>query len=165
MSFLSRFPPSFVVAVLGAVGTGSLAFALISQYGFDLRPCVLCLYQRVPYGVMAAVCLIAFVVARRSDTLMRGTLVLCALLMLVGGGIAAYQAGVEQHWWAGPDGCSGTGILDVGTLRLESLFDRLPPVRCDEIPWSLFGLSMAAWNVIVSYAIAATLALYLKARG
>ena len=164
MSFLSRLSPSFVVAVLGLVGIVSLAFALIGQYGFDLRPCVLCLYQRVPYGVMIAVCALALLAVRRSEAAMRWTIVLCALLMVVGGGIAFYQAGVEQHWWAGPDGCSGTGILDVEKLQLENLFDAPPPARCDEIPWALFGLSLAAWNTLFSFAVAAGSVLYLKVR-
>ena len=30
-----------------------------------------------------------------------------------------------------------------------------PLVRCDEIPWSLFGVSMAGWNALISFALAA----------
>ena len=29
-----------------------------------------------------------------------------------------------------------------------------PVVRCDEIPWSLLGISMAGYNAIVSIALA-----------
>lgn len=29
-----------------------------------------------------------------------------------------------------------------------------PLVRCDEVPWQMFGLSMASWNVVVSLALA-----------
>jgi disulfide bond formation protein DsbB len=29
-----------------------------------------------------------------------------------------------------------------------------PLVRCDEIAWSLMGISMAGWNAIVSFALA-----------
>jgi disulfide bond formation protein DsbB len=25
-----------------------------------------------------------------------------------------------------------------------------PVVRCDDIPWDLFGISMAGWNMIIS---------------
>jgi disulfide bond formation protein DsbB len=28
-------------------------------------------------------------------------------------------------------------------------------VRCDEAPWSLFGLSMAGWNALASLGLAA----------
>jgi disulfide bond formation protein DsbB len=31
-----------------------------------------------------------------------------------------------------------------------------PLVRCDAIPWSLFGISMAGWNAMVSILIGGT---------
>jgi disulfide bond formation protein DsbB len=30
-----------------------------------------------------------------------------------------------------------------------------PVVRCDQVPWSLFGISMAGYNVVLSLALAA----------
>jgi disulfide bond formation protein DsbB len=30
-----------------------------------------------------------------------------------------------------------------------------PLVRCDEVAWALFGLSMASWNAIASFVLAA----------
>ena len=30
-----------------------------------------------------------------------------------------------------------------------------PVVRCDDVPWSLFGLSMAGWNMLLSVDIVA----------
>ena len=34
-----------------AVSIGSLAMAFAAQYLFGLDPCILCLYQRIPYAV------------------------------------------------------------------------------------------------------------------
>ena len=39
----------------------------------------------------------------------------------------------------------------------EDLLERImaaPLVRCDEVQWSLFGISMAGWNAILSIASA-----------
>ena len=30
-----------------------------------------------------------------------------------------------------------------------------PLVRCDDIPWEMFGLSMAGWNAVISLGLAA----------
>ena len=30
-----------------------------------------------------------------------------------------------------------------------------PLVRCDDIPWEMFGLSMAGWNAVISFGLAA----------
>ena len=30
-----------------------------------------------------------------------------------------------------------------------------PLIRCDEVPWEMFTLSMATWNAIISFGLAA----------
>jgi disulfide bond formation protein DsbB len=37
-------------------------------------------------------------------------------------------------------------------------------VRCDEVPWEMFGLSMASWNMLVSLGLSALWLLALRAR-
>ena len=77
-----------------------------------------------------------------------------AVSLAVGGGIAVFHVGVEQHWWGGLEGCSGAvtpeQIRDelLRGIRGETLG------RCDEIPWTLFGLSMAAYNAALSFGLA-----------
>ncbi len=144
------------VAVLCLVASASLGFALLMQYGFDFRPCALCLYQRVPFALMIALCGGATLM-RLSEKGSRRVVALCVVLFAVGAAIAGYQAGVEQFWWKGPDGCTGTGIVHIDTNAMPDLFMTTPPVRCDEIVWSLFGLSMAAWNMLFSAGMAALL--------
>lgn len=86
--------------------------------------------------------------------LRRGTLMLAGLTVWVGGGIAAYHAGIEQQWWAGPSSCSGAatpGSLDA----LRAQIFAAPIKSCDEIAWSLFGISMAGYNALLSLATGA----------
>jgi disulfide bond formation protein DsbB len=80
----------------------------------------------------------------------RALMLVAGLAFLAGAGIAFYHVGVEQTWWAGPDSCSG-GIATGGSI--EDAVERLmaaPVVRCDAIAWSLFGISMAGYNVLLS---------------
>lgn len=88
----------------------------------------------------------------------------CVLLLLISGGIGGYQIGVEQHWWKGTDGCSGGSILTLQTESMPDLFSAPPPARCDEVVWSLFGLSMASWNLIFSLAVSGVLVAILRRR-
>jgi disulfide bond formation protein DsbB len=130
------------VAVLGA------AFAF--QYLGGLAPCELCYWQRWPYAatiVLAAVALFA----PRAE---RPHLFLCAAIFLAGAGIALYHVGVEQHWVAGPQACSGgpSGAATIEELRRR--LEATPVVRCDEPAWTLFGISMAGYNAFVSLALA-----------
>ena len=49
----------------------------------------------------------------------------------------------------------GLGALNQATT-IEDLRAQLlaaPIVRCDEIPWSLFGVSIAGWNAVASLAL------------
>ena len=69
--------------------------------------------------------------------------------------IGVYHTGVEQDWWEGPTTCTSG---PVGNLSVQDLLTKIleaPLVRCDEIPWDLFGVSMAGWNAIVSFGLAA----------
>lgn len=141
--------------VLLLVSLAALAAVLIAEYGFGLLPCPLCLYQRIPYCVVAALALLGMVsrLGAGQAALLLG---LCGLAFLVGGGLALFHVGVEQHWWAGPASCSaGAG----GARNVEDLLAQLSkPVKipsCDQVAWSLFGVSMAGYNLLASVGLAA----------
>ena len=67
-----------------------------------------------------------------------------------------YHTGVERHWWPGPASCSTAATFRraSGTEQLLDQLTAAPLVRCDEIPWRMFGLSMASYNVMLSLCIA-----------
>jgi len=137
------------LAVLaGLASAGMLLAAFGFQYLGDMAPCKMCLWQRWPHAIAAALALVLLFLPHRLLMLAGGALV------LAGAGIAFYHAGVEQHWWLGPTTCTSQGINGLSADELMSQILNAPLVRCDEIPWSLFGLSMAAWNAVVSVGIA-----------
>lgn len=142
------------VAALAAGGSAALlAGALAFQYIGGYPPCELCHWQRYPHVAVIGLGLLAAAVARRPER-RAALLVLAAAGLAISAGIALYHVGVEWKWWGGPAACSG-GIAS--GLPLEELRRRLlgaPVVRCDEIPWSLFGVSMAGWNFLISGALA-----------
>ena len=138
----------FLAAALALLG------ALTAQYGFGLLPCHLCLYQRWPYGAVLILSAVTFFPAmpRRGRVLL---LALCALAFFGDAGIALYHTGVEQHWWAGPMTCTG-GAPIAGSLDelKDMLAGPVAVVRCDVIAWSLFGISMAGYNIVYASACA-----------
>ena len=144
----SRRFPIFVLVASAAVLSG----AFISQYWGGLAPCELCLLQRWPWAVAIIISLIAITVGRRS------TLPWVALLLsasfVVGSALALYHVGVEKHWFAGPSACTGaaTAADTVETLKARILGHM--PVRCDEPAWSLWGISLAGWNLVASLVMA-----------
>jgi len=74
-------------------------------------------------------------------------------------GIGLYHAGVELHWWQGPASCTGRIPAGLTPEELKNWLMNARMVRCDEIAWKLFNISMAGWNAILSGGLAILLAL------
>jgi disulfide bond formation protein DsbB len=134
-------------ALLLAGPTGLLAGALAFQFIGGLAPCEMCLWQR--WALVAAIGLALLGWALRHN---RAVLGLAALAVLAGAGIALFHAGVEQHWWKGITECAAP-MLSGSSADIMGQIMAQPLVRCDAIPWSLFGISMAGWNALISTVI------------
>lgn len=134
--------------------TLSLMSALIAQYAYGLQPCILCIYQRWPFGITAVLAIIGLILLHEEKRVKTVALLVClsGFVYLAGGIIAFYHNGVEQHWWSSfLEGCAVN--FDAGSSEdLMALIENSQAARCDEIPWAdpVFGLSMAAWNMIIS---------------
>lgn len=152
-----RFDLYSVALAIAALGAGMLAAAFAFQHLGGLDPCVLCIYQRWPWAAAAGLGGLAALFARRRRTAAQAALALAVLAMLTGAGIAAYHVGVEQHWWAGTAECGGVTGQAKTIEELKAQLLATPVTRCDEVAWSLFGISMAGWNLIVSAAAAVLL--------
>ena len=122
-----------------------MAGALGSQYFGRLVPCELCMYQRYPH--YAAIVAAALAILLRRTPLSLPLTILAGLLILTSGGIGAYHAGVEYKWWPGPQHC--TGLTAGGADFLKRLL-AAPVVQCDEPQWTLFGISLAGFNFLIS---------------
>ena len=140
--------------VLASVAIVLAAFAF--QYIGGLQPCVLCIWQRWPYAATIAAGTAAAWLAYRDRPQAAGLLLaLCGLVFLAGAGIAAFHVGVEQHWWAGTSSCGGEAGSATSVEELRRQLLGQPVVRCDAVAWSLLGVSMAGWNMLLSLGLAA----------
>ncbi len=147
---LWRYAP--LVLLLGSGGL--LLGALFFQYVMGLPPCPLCHYQRWPH--IAVVVLAAGALALGPGSLRPWLLGLIGVALLATMAIGIFHFGVEQKWWAGLAICEGgSDDTALGVDDLQKALNQRPAPRCDQIAWSLFGISMAGWNVLISLALAA----------
>jgi disulfide bond formation protein DsbB len=130
--------------------TGLLGGALFSQYVGGLYPCEMCYWQRWPHGAAILLALVAIVSPQRAART-RLIVLLAAFLIAVSGAIGLFHAGVELGWWEGLTRCTATGAKSLQDIL------NVPLVRCDQVQWSLLGISMAGWNAILSLAGAAAI--------
>jgi disulfide bond formation protein DsbB len=146
----SRLAPLLLLLASIAV----LVAVFLFQYLGGLAPCELCLYQRYPYG--ATILLAALALLLPAGRATGALLLLCGFVFLAGAGIALFHVGIEQHWWQGLAACSApANQADAHSLEaLRAQIMATPVVRCDKIAWSLFGISMAGYNLLLSLALA-----------
>ena len=138
-----------LIALAGLGSIALLAGAYAFQYIGGLPPCKMCLWQRWPHAAAITIAALALFLKNRALAWLGGG---AALLTAA---IGAYHVGVEQKWWDGPASCSGGGSLE--GLTGGSLLSTQGPsgiVMCDEIAWSLLGISMPGWNALISLTIA-----------
>lgn len=149
LTALLRRPRTACLLIL-LVCLGALGTALASEIWGGLKPCILCIYQRYAYVVAGAFALVGLAPGL-GGRFGRLPVALAGLAFLGGAAIAAFHVGVEQHWWRGTAACHAPTFDP--TLSLEQMREQMLAtdfVPCDTIPWSLFGLSMAGYNVIAS---------------
>ncbi|WP_427453868.1 disulfide bond formation protein B [Litorimonas sp. WD9-15] len=136
------------------VSGGLLGGAWVFQYGFGYLPCQMCFWQRHAHKAVIAISILAFlaqIFAVKTNELFRYAIVLA---FLVSFGLAAWHTGVEFGIFPAPDTCA---VGDVDAMPVIDPNDPLgfmdksiKPPACSEAVWHFLGLSMAAWNALVS---------------
>lgn len=148
---LLNTPTVLVLALLASIS--SLVFAFVSEYGFGLKPCELCIFQRIPFALVIPFAALGLWKKRWGF----GIGLVIGLLFLINSGIAGYHAGVEQHWFPGPDACTDTP--SAVPLTMEQILEKMknaPLVACDQPQWDFYGITMAAMNAVWSLLLAMT---------
>jgi disulfide bond formation protein DsbB len=123
----------------------SLAAALTSQYVGGLKPCELCIAQRVPFVVVIVLALLGLWKHIHGKKL----LAVIGLAFLINSGIASYHTGVEKHWIQGPTACtSGEAPANQSMDDFLKKIQAAAIVSCDQPQWEFHGITMAAMNAV-----------------
>jgi disulfide bond formation protein DsbB len=138
-----------------------LAGAFGSEYIGGLNPCEMCWWQRYAHIAALVPAVLAFT-AQAGSPRARALTLLAAAAIAASGAIGVYHAGVELGIFEGFTTCtaSSTGATTADIFRKIA---GAPLIRCDQVQWSLLGISMAGWNAILSLGGAAIL-VFLAAR-
>ena len=134
--------------LLGLAALAALAVALALQYLGGLEPCPLCIKQRYPYLALMAASALGLGLGRPKTFLM-----LAALILIFEIGLAGYHVGIEQGWFALPTSCAALAPATTIDQLREQL--QAAPARCDQVQFTLLGLSLSAWNGIYALALLA----------
>lgn len=143
---LSRADGGRLIALLLPVALLGGAYAF--QYLGGLYPCEMCWWQRYPHAAAILLAALAFTAPAASQRSRIFTL-LAAVAIAISGLIGVYHAGVEYKIFEGFTTCTST-VKAASTQEMLKQLMAVPLIRCDQVQWSLFGVSLAGWNAIFS---------------
>ena len=130
-----------------------LISAYVMEHFFGVLPCQMCLYERNVFMAAGAFSFLSFLlIPSRYHSF---ALLFLGLVFMGGALLAAYHVAVQQHWVSLPAFCASHNFGDLDSV--ESLREQMlktPLVRCDQVTWSLFGFSLAAYNAMLSFLLA-----------
>lgn len=136
-----------ILSVIGSISLLAVCIALISQYQFQMEPCAWCVFQRLIYLLISALCLIGVLI---SPTKLRISITSACVLALTLGGISAawFQAQVASNSFS----CAQT-LADQVMTRL-GLDESMPWLfgiyaSCMDARVQLLGLEYAYWSLIL----------------
>jgi disulfide bond formation protein DsbB len=162
-AMLLKSPFALALAIL-AIAVSSIAGAFIFE-ALGYAPCELCLKERMPYyAAIPFAGLAVLFAARGTKAFLRAAFVALALIFAASAIFGAYHAGIEWGFWPGPKEC--TGPLDHARSVEDFLrqLQRVKVARCDAPALRILGLSLAAWNAMISAGLSALAILGIRFR-
>lgn len=137
--------PIVALLVSGALLAGAHAFETFGH----LLPCPMCLAQREWHWGVVAIALSALIAARvRPDR--RWAAFVLGLAYVGSFAMASWHVAVEQHWVQAT--CEAGGNLD--NIRVIDFNATYQVPHCDIPAWTMFGISMAGYNALISLTLA-----------
>ena len=138
------FKISFLISSL------MLLSAFYLEYFHNAFPCDLCITQRWFHALIISYSLIAIFISKSSFFTNKLILIGLSITWIASSVAGLYHFGIEMNFWKGPDECSSA--IDFSKDTLKYLLNK-SPIKCDEVMFKVFGLSLAGWNAIMSFAM------------
>ena len=145
----------YLVALLSVI---ALTSAFIAEFYFNLIPCEMCLKQREPYYLI--ILGFVFIIILRWQTRIWFYLGV-QLISIYGLFYSLWHVGIENQLLPGPVGCSSKLNSTDNILSLKEQILAKPVINCEDIAWSIFGLSAATINSMLLFLIFILNAIYL----
>ena len=136
----------------------ALASALIAEYYFDLQPCEMCLKQREPYYIIIAGFILVMILKWQDKIWFY---VGVQIVSIYGLFYSLWHVGIENKILAGPSSCSGGLNISTNTSSLKEQIISKAVINCEEVAWSIFGLSAATMNSLLLFLIFIINAIYI----
>jgi disulfide bond formation protein DsbB len=132
---------------LASISIISLSYAFFVEYILGFEPCILCLYQRIPYFLLIILSISGAIFPNKKQILYFLAIIIFAAICL-----AAYHTGVERAFFD-PTATCNMGVRIPDNISLEEVRELLynaPIANCTVASYKIFKLSMTEWNLIMN---------------
>ena len=124
--------------------------ALISAYFIEYilghQPCILCLYERIPFFLAILIVLINY----KYNKLEKHFILLLGIIFFIATILSIYHLGIEQGYIQESLLCDlekGANIIDKDEI-LKQLQQK--SISCKDVTFKIFGLSLTSFNIMIS---------------
>ena len=133
----------------------SLIIALYIEYVMGIKPCKLCLYQRIPYLILLFISILGYIYNKMSLWIY-----LSILVFFLSAIVSGYHVGIENGIFEELKVCKN----DLDVLNKEDLLNSLKNqnISCKEVPIKLYNLSLATINLILSSTVVVVSFIFIK---
>ena len=125
----------------------ALGSAYFIEYILDYKPCNLCLIERLPYFLAIIVILLGLSLNRFEKLIF----ISLSLIFTSATFLSIYHVGIEQDFFKESLVCVANNETNI--LNKEELLKKFQKtiVSCKDVDFTLFGLSLATINTIISF--------------
>ena len=132
------------------------------EYFHDAFPCDLCITQRWFHALIISYSVIAIFIHEKKFLANKFILIGLSITWIASSVAGLYHFGIEMNFWSGPDECSSS--IDFSKDTLKYLLNK-SPIKCDEVMFNIFGLSLAGWNALMSFVMFSIVSVFLMKKG
>ena len=144
--------------VIGILSLIAITSALIAEYYFNLEPCKMCLKQREPYyAIIATFIVFAFLRLQKKIWFFLGLQIISAYGIFY----SVWHVGIENKMISGPSGCSQELNITTDISNLKEQILSKAVTNCEDVTWTIFGVSAATINSLLFFLIFLINAIYL----
>ena len=136
----------FIISILALIS------AYFIEYFLGYQPCNLCLLERIPYALSIIIILAHF----KIKFIDKYVLLVLIVIFVVSALLSIYHFGIEQGLIEESFVCSAKDYLNLNKEQLLQELQKMN-ISCKNVAFTIFGLSLTTYNILLSVIISATL--------
>ena len=130
----------------------ALTSAYFIEYFLGYQPCNLCLLERIPYA-LSIIIILTNLKIKFND---KYTILVLIVIFVVSALLSIYHFGIEQGLIEESFVCSTKDNLNLNKEQLLQELQKMN-ISCKNVAFTIFGLSLTTYNILLSVIISATL--------